>query len=251
FHLVAETPRPNLVAGMKWFLGTYTARFNRRHKLFGHLFSGRYKSLLVDGSGTGYLKSVCDYVHLNPVRARLIAQESDLGAYPWSSYPQYIQPAAKRPPWLRVDRLLGEHGIAKDSRAGRREFQLRMEARRREDNLLAWKKIRRGWALGSEPFKKELLAMMHERSGPSHYGEELRQSDEEKARTILPEELGRLRFPDLGTLSKGDPGKVRIAARLRKETAMPLSWVTQELKMGSIAYAARCLHQYGRAKGTV
>src|SRR5688572_20357053 len=39
FHLVIETPRANLVAGMKWFLGTYTARFNRRHKQFGHLFS--------------------------------------------------------------------------------------------------------------------------------------------------------------------------------------------------------------------
>ena len=50
FHLVVETPQPNLVAGMKWLLGTCTSRFNRRHKLFGHLFSGRYKSLIVDGS---------------------------------------------------------------------------------------------------------------------------------------------------------------------------------------------------------
>ena len=40
FHLVVETPRPNLVAGMKWFLGTYTMRFNRRHALSGHLFAG-------------------------------------------------------------------------------------------------------------------------------------------------------------------------------------------------------------------
>ena len=60
FHLVVETPQPNLVSGMKWFLGTYTGRFNRRHKLFGHLFSGRYKLLIVDGSGNGYLKTVCD-----------------------------------------------------------------------------------------------------------------------------------------------------------------------------------------------
>jgi len=52
FHLVVETPQPTLVAGMKWFLGTYTGRFNRRHKLFGHLFSGRYKSLIE--SGTAY-----------------------------------------------------------------------------------------------------------------------------------------------------------------------------------------------------
>jgi REP element-mobilizing transposase RayT len=57
FHLVVETPQPNLVAEMKWLLGTYTSRFNRRHNLFGHLFSGRYKSLIVDGSGSGYLKS--------------------------------------------------------------------------------------------------------------------------------------------------------------------------------------------------
>src|SRR5882672_10960879 len=78
FHLVVETPQPNLVAGMKWFLGTYTGRFNRRHKEFGHLFSGRYKALIVDGSGNGYLKSVCDYVHLNPVRARLLATKQTL-----------------------------------------------------------------------------------------------------------------------------------------------------------------------------
>ena len=68
FHWVVETPQPNRVAGMKWLLGTYTSRFNRRPKLIGHLFSGRSKSLIVDGSGSGYLKSVGDYVHLNPAR---------------------------------------------------------------------------------------------------------------------------------------------------------------------------------------
>ena len=48
FHLVVETPRSNLSAGMQWLLGTYTQRFNRRHVLWGHLFGGRYKALLVD-----------------------------------------------------------------------------------------------------------------------------------------------------------------------------------------------------------
>ena len=68
FHLVSETPRGNLVDGMQCFLGVYTNRFNHRHKEFGHLFSGRYKALHVDGSGSGYLKAACDYVPLNPVR---------------------------------------------------------------------------------------------------------------------------------------------------------------------------------------
>ena len=115
FHLVVETPQPNLVAGMKWFLGTYTSRFNRRHKEFGHLFSGRYKALVVEGSGNGYLKTVCDYVHLNPVRAKLLAPEQPLTDFPWSSYPLYLGTPGLRPRWLRVDRLLGEWGIAKDS----------------------------------------------------------------------------------------------------------------------------------------
>src|SRR6267378_2590023 len=85
FHLVLETPQANLVAGMKWFLSTYTSRFNQRHKLVGHLFSGRYKALIVDGSGNGYLRTVCDYVHLNPVRAKLLKTEQPLREYRWSS----------------------------------------------------------------------------------------------------------------------------------------------------------------------
>jgi hypothetical protein len=51
FHGVLETPEPNLVVGMKGFLGTYTGRFNRRHRQLGHLFNGRYKAWIVDGSG--------------------------------------------------------------------------------------------------------------------------------------------------------------------------------------------------------
>jgi putative transposase len=91
FHLVVETPRANLVEGMKWLLGTYTMRFNRRHKLSGHLFAGRYKSLLVDGTTPGYLRTVCDYVHLNPVRARLLGKGERLQKYRWSSYPSYLR----------------------------------------------------------------------------------------------------------------------------------------------------------------
>src|SRR5436309_4638745 len=107
FHLVVETPRANLVPGMKWLLSTYTSRFNRRHKLFGHLFSGRYKALIVDGSGNGYLKAICDYVHLNPVRAKLLRAEDALRVYPWSSWPEYLKSTRQRWPWLRVNRLLG------------------------------------------------------------------------------------------------------------------------------------------------
>jgi putative transposase len=52
YHLLVQTPEPNLVAGMKWLQGTYTQRYNGRHRLCGHLFQGRYKAVLVDGKGS-------------------------------------------------------------------------------------------------------------------------------------------------------------------------------------------------------
>jgi putative transposase len=132
FHLVVETPNGNLVAGMAWLLSAYTIRLNHRHKLFGHVFSGRYKALVVDGSGDGYLRTVCDYVHLNPVRAKLIKPEDRLLAYPWSSLGWYAAAREHRPDWIRVDRLLGDYGIELDSAAGREELERCMEVRRRE-----------------------------------------------------------------------------------------------------------------------
>ncbi len=99
FHWVVETPQPNLVVGIKCLLGTYTSRFNRRHKLFGHLFSERYKSLIVDGSGSGYLKSVGDYVHLNPAQTKLVVADAPSKSFAWSSWPAYLLARSKRPAW--------------------------------------------------------------------------------------------------------------------------------------------------------
>jgi REP element-mobilizing transposase RayT len=234
FHLVIETPKANLVAGMKWFLGTYTGRFNRKHKLFGHLFSGRYKALVVDGSGTGYLRTVCDYVHLNPVRAKLLKKEQKLRAYRWSSYGEYLKRPGQRVKWLRPGRLLGEMGIPMNSAAGRREFERLMEMRRWEEQPDEWKKVRRGWCLGDEAFRKELLAQMTEPAGDSHYGEELRESAEAKAQRIVAEELKRVAWgeDDLLKHRKGHRRKVKIARRLRQETTMTLKWIANRLKMG-------------------
>ena len=81
---------------MQWLLGVYTKRFNHRQKEFGHLFSGRYKALPVDSSGNGYFKAVCDYVHLNPVRAGLIRPEEPLQTYVWSAVGRGIEEIGRR-----------------------------------------------------------------------------------------------------------------------------------------------------------
>lgn len=250
FHLVVETPRANLVDGMKWFLGTYTSRFNRRHQHFGHLFSGRYKALLVDGSGNGYLKSVCDYVHLNPARAGLLRAQAKLSDFRWSSYLEYLKPPGQRRPWLEVTKLLGEWRIPKDSPAGREHFELMMEARRASEDAEAVKRIERGWCYGSEQFRRELLEQMETSFGLHHGGAERKESAQAKAERLLKEELGRrgVRAEDLKDRKKSDQQKVRIAMRLRQETTMPWHWIAQRLAMGSAGYAANSVRASKKTK---
>ena len=81
YHLVVETPAPNLSHGMRQLNGRYTQAFNFRHQRDGHLFQGRYQAILIDREA--YLKEVCRYVVLNPVRAGLAP---DARAWRWSSY---------------------------------------------------------------------------------------------------------------------------------------------------------------------
>jgi REP element-mobilizing transposase RayT len=249
FHLVVETPQANLVAGMKWLLGTYTGRFNRRHKVFGRLFSGRYKSLIVDGSGNGYLQTVCDYVHLNPARAKLLRAAEPLREYRWSSWPEYLKTPGQRWPWLRVDRVLGENRIRADSAAGRRRLETLLEGRRAEESGADYRQLRRGWCLGDEAFRQELLGQMKDRMGAEHYGSERQERNEAQAEGLVAAELQRLgwREADLGRRAKGDAAKVALAVRLRAETTMTVKWIADRLQMGSPGYASLLLYRDRKA----
>ena len=87
YHLFIETPEPNLVAGMQWLQNAYTRRFNTRHRKWGRLFGDRYKAVVVEGSEGEYYRTLMDYIHLNPVRAKIIApgRGECVSRYPWSS----------------------------------------------------------------------------------------------------------------------------------------------------------------------
>ncbi len=81
YHLLIETPEGNLSKGMRQLNGVYTQRSNRRRNRVGHLFQGRYKSIIVDKEN--YLLEVSRYVVLNPVRAKAVERP---GEWKWSSY---------------------------------------------------------------------------------------------------------------------------------------------------------------------
>jgi len=230
---------------MAWLQSTYTIRLNHRHQLIGHVLSGRYKAQLVEGSGNGYLRTACDYVHLNPVRAQLLKPEERLLAYPWSSLGYYLAAPEHRPNWVRVDRLLGEHGLPGDTPAARQEFERRMEARRLEPGDQAGlQALRRGWLLGSQEFRDQMLEQIDDKIGEHHFGKLRLQTAEAKAEGIITEELGRLNWKEADLLSrrKSDPDKLAIATRLRRETTLSMKAIASRLHLGSSKSANIRLH---------
>ena len=204
----------------------------------------------MEGNGNGYLRTVCDYVHLNPVRAKQLQPEERLLAYPWTSLVWYVAAPEHRPGWMRVDRLLGEHGIRQDTAAGRQEFERRMEARRREEtDEGALKAVRRGWCLGSKEFKGQLLEKMEGKLGENHSGEQRRETAQAKAERIITEELRRLGWKEgeLATRRKNDPAKLAIAGRLRKETTLTIKSIAARVHLGSSKSANARLHGWMRS----
>ncbi len=231
---------------MRWLQSAYTIRLNNRHQMVGHVLSGRYQAPVVDGSGNGYLRTACDYVHLKPVRAKLLAPDDRLRAYPWSGFGWYLAARKHRPGWLRVNRLLGEHGISRDTPESRQGFERRMEKRRWEEvDPEALKRLRRAWCLGSEGFRKEQLERMESKLGECHAGELRRASAEAKAERLVGEELARRHWTadDLRTRRRSDPRKLAIGVRLRRETTLTIKAIAARLHLGTGNTARVNLHR--------
>jgi len=85
FHLLMETERFSLSVIMQRLLTRYVKRFNFRHQRVGHLFQGRYKAILCQKDS--YLQELIRYIHLNPVRAKMVKEVS---AWKWSSHREYL-----------------------------------------------------------------------------------------------------------------------------------------------------------------
>ena len=104
FHLLVQTPEPNLSVAMQWINVSYATYFNRKQARVGHLFQGRFKAILIDADQ--YLKHLSRYIHLNPVKAKLVPMASK---YKWSSYAAFIG-KARIPAYLETNRLLSTFG---------------------------------------------------------------------------------------------------------------------------------------------
>lgn len=176
YHLMVELREPNLSRAAQWLNVSYSIWFNRRRGRSGHLFQGRFKSVVVDPVEWGLALS--RYVHLNPVRvgrlglgkteqqrmragassapeAKLVRERlSRLRRYRWSSYRAYVG-LGKQPEWLECDTVLGLGGGKKAEQ--RRVYREYVEGAVREGlGKSPWVHLKEQVVLGGEQFLEEL-----------------------------------------------------------------------------------------------
>lgn len=107
YHLLLETTQANLSLAIQWLNVSYSVYFNKRHRRHGHLFQGRFKAILLDANE--YLILLSRYIHLNPVRAKMVTHPI---GYSWSSYPVFVGKRQK-PEWLETETVLSYFGKEK------------------------------------------------------------------------------------------------------------------------------------------
>ena len=139
YHLIIRTPKANASRAMQWLNVSYSAWFNAKRNRVGHVFQGRFNSVLIDNNGS-WLLIASEYLHLNPVRtkgmglgkrekrveSRGLREPTDeeikkrldkLSKYEWSSYRTYAGYAG-RPKWLYTETILKRSGGREGYRKG-------------------------------------------------------------------------------------------------------------------------------------
>jgi len=221
YHLLLKTRRANLSKAMHWFGTTYTRRFNNRHSRSGHLFQGRYKSIIIENDT--YLKQLSFYIHRNPVRAGIVKRLAD---YPWSSYLAYGygKPAPK---WLSTELILSQFLPPAREKQYREKVQKysKEESRFLED-------FRHGLFLGSKRFVNRLRKQYL----PEETDKEI-SSQRQSAASVSPDETinraARLLGCNINELNKGR--RIYGAEKEKRDIIIYLIWQTGLLTNEKIA----------------
>jgi putative transposase len=145
YHFLLGIHQPNLSKAMQWLGVTYTRRFNLKHYRSGHLFQGRFKSMLIENDV--YLMQLSCYIHRNPLRAGLVNRLAD---YSWSSYPAYAY-GKSSPLGLSMEMIHGQFAV----RDKHRDYRVKVQGYAAEESRL-WEDFRHGLVLGARDFVDEL-----------------------------------------------------------------------------------------------
>ena len=149
YHLLVETPQPNLSRGMKHLNGIYTQWFNRQHSRFGHLVQGRFKSIVVEKES--YLLELARYIVLNPVRAKMVRSVRD---WRWSSY-RATAGQVESPEFLTANWLLAQF----DRNPAKALHAYRTFVKHGGD-VAVWEDVKAGMLMGSDSFVQSLRPLL-------------------------------------------------------------------------------------------
>jgi putative transposase len=197
FHLLVRSGNQSLSQSMRKLLTGYVVNFNRRHKRYGHLFQNRYKSILCEEDP--YLLELTRYIHLNPLRARMVKDLGELKVYPWAGHSAIMGKQERG--WQDVGAVLGYFGRRKKrAMVGYEKYVREGIEKGRRPELVGGGLIRSlgGWSEVLSLRRRGEKAVSDERIlGSGEFIEQLLLEAEEKAK----ETLGwRGRVPSLQTL---------------------------------------------------
>jgi len=147
YHLLLKTNLGNLSKAMHWLGTTFTGRFNKRHSRSGHLFQGRFKSIIVENDA--YMLQLSCYIHRNPLKSGLVKRLVD---YPWSSYPIYAY-GKRAPEWLTTKVILAQFKDPNPHKAYREKVQ---QYAGEERKLV--EELQHGFIVGSKDFVEKIRA---------------------------------------------------------------------------------------------
>jgi putative transposase len=249
YHLAIETPKPNLVDGMHWLQSTIAGNVKRLGKSRGPVFQGRYKAILLED--VTVLTRVVNYIHLNPVRARVVKAEK-VGNFEWSSLKRFVNgPRFKNlgaKTWLRT---LG----FSDTKAGWKSYLERLielAGDKAQQEQQGFAKLSKGWAIGTPGWRKA-LADVHARRALAHGVEAARERALKERRWFraLKQLMSSAKKKNADAIAtpKGAKWKVSIAKKLRQLEGASISWIAVNLKMGAPGAVRSYLRRSGTGKG--
>lgn len=250
FHLAVETPSPNLSEGMRWLQSTFATRFNRYRKESGHIFQGRFKSIVVeDVERMGWL---CHYIHLNPARAGICSVQA-LKGYRYSSY-FHLWDKRRRPRSLDLSTCLEGAGELRDVPAGRRKYAQYLEWLAEDEprqKALLFETMSKGWAMGSKEFKKALLDDERSLRACLELGvdeaREMRELAWESRLDRCLSVLGKSESDVKADLKSAD-WKVAVASFMKRRHLCRNGWLAEKLGMGTESAVARYSSEFSRGE---
>ncbi len=236
FHLAVRTPQPNLSAGMQWLQVTFASRFNRLRSEQGHLFQGRFKSILLEHEEVW--ARVADYIHLNPLRAGIVDAPM-LPSFRWSSLGAFLK--GDRFPGLDATAWLSTLGFADSVADWARYVSYLSEVHALEQGLPVDQResYSEGWAIGDQSWKQQLQSDLAAKpaAGPKSEYQEPKQVQEARWSARLKELLSEqgLAEADLLTRKLSAKRKAALAEQLREEMGVPVVWLAEAMHWGKPA----------------